>query len=251
MPHPIRAIIVDDEKSNRDNLRSILHRLNAPIEIIGEASNADDAKKMIDANQFDVLFLDIQMPVKNGFDLLRSIKNRNFHLIFVTAFEAYALKAIKFSALDYILKPIDPEELKLAIDKVQDALLTKNPPHEIQDLLQNIESIQKKEIEKIGLQLNNVIKYISIKDIEYIEADNGYTIIHLEREKYIDKKTLQDYEELLIDYCFFRIHHKYLINLNSIKEFKFTENPHVVLKNGIHLTVSARRKQELKKRINH
>jgi two-component system, LytTR family, response regulator len=246
----ISAIIVDDEKNNISHLKKMIQAAPYDIDIIDTAESVDDALLIIQQKKPDLVFLDIQMPVKNGFDLLRQFNPIPFKVIIVTSYDNYAIQAIKFSAVDYILKPINREDLYAALAKLEDKNHPIDDPNPADNLISNLEKIKKNDIERIAIKLNNIIKYIEIKDIIFIEADSGYSIIHLPQEKYIEKKAVIEFEELLNQYRFFRIHHKYLVNSNFIKEFKFTERPEIILKNNTRLEVSLRRKQELKSFLN-
>ena len=246
----ISAIIVDDERNNISHLKKMIQSSSYDVDIIDTAENVDDAIQIIQLKNPELVFLDIQMPVKNGFDLLKHFNPIPFKVIIVTSYDNYAIQAIKFSAVDYILKPIHKEELYAALAKIATKPLIEETHNPADILVSNIEKIKKNDIERIAIKLNNVIKYIEIKDIIFIEADSGYSIIHLPQEKYIEKKAVTEFEELLNQYRFFRIHHKYLVNSHFIKEFKFTEKPEIILKNNTRLEVSTRRKQELKTFLN-
>lgn len=246
----ISAIIVDDELNNINHLKKIIQSSPFQINIIDAAENVDDAIDIIHLKKPDLVFLDIQMPVKNGFELLKQFNPIPFKVIIVTSYDSYALQAIKFSAVDYILKPIIKEDLFAAIQKVQETMHHTEMINPADQLISNIEKFKKNSMERIAIKLNNVIKYIEIKDIQYIEASSGYSIIHLTNEKFIEKKPVAEFESLLANYRFFRVHHKYLVNADFIKEYKFTSHPEIILRNNNRLEVSLRRKQELKSFLN-
>lgn len=246
----ISAVIVDDELNNINHLKAILQSSPYQINIVGTAESVDDAYDLIQLKKPSLVFLDIQMPIKNGFELLKQFKPIPFKVIFVTSYDSYALQAIKFSAVDYILKPIIKDELYAAIGKVKESIQINDNHNPADQLVANIEKFKKNTLERIAIKLNNVIKYIEIKEILYIEASSGYSIIHLMHDKYIEKKPVSEFENLLSNYGFFRVHHKYLVNVDYIKEYKFTTNPEVILRNNIKLEVSLRRKQDLKSFLN-
>src|SRR5689334_19086371 len=134
----IKALIIDDEKNNIDNITRLLQQHNLPVTIVASATNADDGIKAILENHPDLLFLDIQMPQKNGFDVLKALPRHDFEVIFVTAFDQYGIQAVKFSAIDYLLKPVNPDELKTAINKVEEKLSKKKDNLQLENLMQLI-----------------------------------------------------------------------------------------------------------------
>lgn len=251
MAKELKTIIVEDEARGRNALKAMLSHVS-DVKLIGEASNVDEAIKLIDGSEPDLVLLDIEMPFKNGFDLLAAIPNRRFDVIFTTAYDSYAIKAFKFSAIDYLLKPIDPEELKSAIEKT--ATKRQNDIHQpqlqINNLLENLKSMNKQNF-KLSLPTFEGSLFIPIDDIIRCESDANYTRFHIRNEQkpIMVSKTLKDYDELLTDYGFCRVHHSHLINLKFIKKYIKGEGGIVVMLDGAEVEVSRRKKEVFQKSL--
>ena len=245
----LRALIVDDEKLNRDILEILISKHCPKVEVIAKSNSADDARLKIASNNVDILFLDIAMPNETGFELLESIPTRQFSVIFITAYNQFAIKAIKANALDYILKPIDPEELKMAVDKavlIQGSKsITSNIENSLNDNIDNlIGEINKNtnQITSLSLPLKNGYKIVKTIDVNYFEASNNYSIIHMvNRDEFVVSKTLKEFNEILDDNGFLRIHKSYLVNKDHISAYNRLEGMSIELKNGVVLPVSRRR----------
>ncbi|MEO6820918.1 MAG: LytTR family DNA-binding domain-containing protein [Ginsengibacter sp.] len=239
----LRAIIIDDEPKGRSILKQLIV-LHAPeLNIIGIAENADEGLHLIDTCKPDVVFLDIEMPGKSGFDLLRELKNIDFKIIFVSAHNHYSLKAIKFHAFDYLLKPIDVDELKQTIEK----LLHYSNLNTHEQVVEMISASQQKnnDFSKIAIPSTTSIDLINIEDILYCEASGNNTLVYLSNnKKIVATKTLKEYEELLNCHLFFRIHHAYLVNMKHIAKYIKGEGGSIILSNNTELEVSRRKKQE-------
>ncbi len=240
-----RAILVDDETKSRTALSSFLSKYCPTIEIMGEADGVNTGLEVIERQKPDVLFLDIEMNDGTGFDLLEQLSNVDFEVIFVTAFNQYAIKAFRYSAIDYLLKPVNPEELVQAVTKLSDDSRISQVEQKLEALMSNRTSIQKIAIPSMdGIRLENV------DNIRYCESDNYYTIIHLvSGEKIIVSKTLKEYDKTLSEDGFIRIHQKYLVKISEIKTYSKSDGGFVTLNNGTHLTVSRRKKEELLRAI--
>lgn len=241
----IKAILVEDEVRGRNTLRALLSR-NPLVQLAGEASNADEAIALINETDPDLVLLDIEMPGKSGLDLLAAIPGRRFDVIFTTAFDSYAIKAIKFSAIDYLLKPIDPEELDAAIAKLIEKRenYLHDPQQEIKNLLENLKSFNKRNI-KLSLPTSDGSLFIPVEDIIRCESDANYTRFFLKNESrpILVSRTLKEYEELLKEYEFCRVHHSHLINLRFIKKYMKGEGGVVVMTDGAEVEVSRRKKE--------
>ncbi len=246
----IRGLVVDDENKSRENLKILLNEFCEDVEVIGLASTIKEATDIINTLKPDVVFLDIQMHKETGFDLLEQFDKINFEVIFTTAHSEFALKAIKFSAVDYLLKPIDINELQWAIEKVKNKIKNKSfSKANIDLLLQNLKPHTEQKY-KLALPTSNGLVFVKLKDIIYCEADSNYTNIYTQDgKKHIVSKTLKEYDELLHEHNFFRIHKSYLINVNEIKEYIRGEGGYVIMNNSISLDVSKRRKDEFLKLI--
>lgn len=239
----ISAIIIDDEPKNRNILQQLLQIHFTDIQVAALAQNADEGLKFIDIYKPDVVFLDVEMPGKSGFDLLREAGKIDFRVVFVTAYNHYSLKAIKFNAFDYLLKPVDLDELKLTIEKLRKSL---TPAHEtiFQNLL-NTTSNADKAFSKIAISSIGAIDLIDNDDILYFAAKGNCTDVYLLNGKKITaSKTLKEFEELLCDKFFFRIHHGFLVNIKYISKYIKGEGGYVLMKNNEELEVSRRKKSD-------
>ncbi len=244
----IRAVIVDDELKSRATLRTLLEDFCDNVTVVALCSTIEQALHSIQTHSPNVVFLDIQMHRETGFDLLTSLKEINFEVIFTTAHSEFALKAIKFSAIDYLLKPIDIQDLKTAVEKVEKRM-NGDMSVRLEQFLHHFKQggIQKG---KIGLPCSDGLMFVPTDDIIYCEADGNYTNIYIsDGRKYIVTKTLRDYEDLLHEHNFFRIHHSYLINLNCLKKYVKGDGGYVIMSNDVSLDVSKRRKDVFMKRI--
>jgi two-component system, LytTR family, response regulator len=247
-PDPmLKALIVDDEPKARENLQILLHDFVEGVTVVGLCENIAEATEAVRLHSPDVVFLDIQLQRETGFDLLTKLKEINFEVIFTTAYTEYAIKAFKFSAIDYLLKPIDIEELKKAVGRVEKRV-SNNMTGRLTQLVQNLKQ-GSNENYKIALPTLDGLVFVKISDILYCEASSNYTQIFTSEEKYLVSKTLKEYDDLLSDHNFFRIHNSYLININSIKKYVKGEGGYVVLNNDTSLDVSKRKKEAFLNKI--
>ncbi len=204
------AILIDDEEPGRKNLRSLIEKYCPEIDIIAEAGHAAEAKERILEMHPQVLFLDINMPELNGFDLLESLNKKDFAVVFVTAHRDYGIQAVRAGAVDYLLKPIVIKELQQAVNKVVDVLSQKKPETSNAD----------HKPERITLGHTGGFSVVEMKDIVRLEAESNYTRVHVTgRKNYFVSKPLKVFEDSLKDNVFFRVHRSYIINLNHVKEF--------------------------------
>ncbi len=213
----MNAVIIDDELNNVTNLALLLKQYCPSVYVIDAALDADEGKEIIKNNDIDILFLDIQMPNKSGFDLLSELSSYSFQVIFITAFDNYAIRAIKFSALDYLLKPINVNELIAAVKKAEEKHKKEFSDSQIRNLLAHVGELNS-EKDKIALPLINEIRFIRIHDIVFCQSENNYTIFNLSNgEKIVVSKGLYEYEELLPANIFIRCHQSYIVNKHFIK----------------------------------
>jgi two-component system LytT family response regulator len=247
----LRAILVDDEENSLNALKQkIIHHCDA-VTIIASCTKPDEAIEKINSLRPDILFLDIEMPGINGFSLLKKIDYKNSEIVFVTAYDHYAIKAIRFSALDYLVKPVDVDELKATIDR---AIEKKNSGSSNQrlDLLLDHLSQTKKSFNRIAIPSHEGIQFIKVTDIIYLEANVNYTHIYTaENSKYIVSRTIKDFEEILPPETFIRIHNSYIINKDYLQKYIRGEGGQVVLSNGVVLDVAKRKKAEFLKAIGY
>jgi two-component system LytT family response regulator len=245
----LTAIIIDDEASSRNALRQKLVNYCTGVTIVADCENGEEGIKNIEEKKPDIVFLDVEMPRMNGFTMLQQLHNRDFELIFITAYDHYAIKAIKFSALDYLVKPVEIEDLKAAVEKAVHKRKHSPGNERVELLLQNLMN-EKKEQQRVAIPSMEGLQFISMSDIIYLEAQSNYTIIYLaDSYKLTVSKTLKDFEELLPSPLFIRIHHSYLINKNHVTRYIKGEGGQVVMKNGVTLDVARRKKDEFMKAI--
>ncbi len=237
----IRAVIIDDENSARNTLKSLLRATNAQLEIVGEGDDVTIAKQLIESTQPDLVFLDIQLKTGTGFDVLQTLSNFSGDIIFVTAYDNHAIKAFQSAAFGYLLKPLQINELKEVIRRFIDHYSSKKTIASRTQIL--IENFEEGNIKKLVIQNVNGFRVLSLNEIVYLKGEVNYTRFILKTgEKLMTSKTLKEYENLLTNYGFYRIHQSYLINLRYVKEYIKGEGGEVVMINEDRLDVSRRRK---------
>jgi two-component system LytT family response regulator len=247
----LTAIIVDDEDSSLSSLREKILRHCPQVSIIAACENAQSAISAIDSLHPDLVFLDIEMPVMNGFLMLQQLEFKNFQLIFTTAYDHYAIKAIRFSALDYLMKPIEIEELKSAVGRAGEKKAQHTPNHQMELLLENMLP-KKSAFQRLAVPTAEGLQFIKLHDIIYLEANVNYTYFYLsDHRKYIVSRTLKDFEEMLPTDIFIRIHNSYIINKDYAEKYIRGEGGQVVLSNGAVLDVAKRKKAEFLKAIGY
>ena len=240
----IRSLICDDEDSNRKNLRNLLTEYCPNIEIIGESSTNEETLQKILKENPDLVFLDIRMHKKTVFEVLSQIDNPRFEIIFVTAYDEYAFKAIKFNALDYLLKPIDINELQKSVQKVKDKIFEQNENSRLLKLISNLrlEDIEK----KIALPQENEIVFVPIKEIIRCQAESNYTRFYFTSGKsLIISRTLKEFDQALSGYNFVRIHQSHLINTKLISSYVKQDGGYLKMIDGSSVSIARSRKDEL------
>ncbi len=245
----IKAVVIDDEINNQELISNLLKSYAENIQVVGLADSVESAYKTIQEHQPDLIFLDVQMPDGTGFDLLKKFEKINFKIIFVTAHQEFALEAFKYSALDYILKPLSPANLLAAVNKAEETMGSDELNMKLKILLNNIaEPIKNKK--KIVLKTMERIYSVGLDDIIRFESDGGYTKVYLTDGKRITvSKTMKEYDDLLLDAGFLRVHHSHLINMNHLFCFEKAEG-HVVMKDDSVVPVSNRKKDHLMELLN-
>lgn len=243
----ISAVIIDDEQNNIENLE-ILLRLHCPqVTVVATAMNANDGAFIIVHHNPDIIFLDIQMPGRNGFEMLQSLKHHNFELIFVTAFDQYGIQAVKFSALDYLLKPIKTDELKNAVNKAIYRSVEKKQNQKLENLLQLLENRQQQNLHRIALASAKETRFIKTTDIIRCESSNNYTTFFITNgEKIMVSKPIFEYEEILSAYGFIRCHQSHLVNKKHIRSLVKDDGGYLVLEDGTQIPVSRLKKEFVK-----
>lgn len=244
----LTCIIVDDENKSRESLKILVEDFCENVKVAAVCQSVAEGLEAIHAHKPNLVFLDIQMQRETGFDLLDKIKQPDFEVVFTTAYSEYAIKAFKFSAIDYLLKPIDIEELKAAIEKVR-VRKANNLSERLEHLVQNLKPAKDQRF-KLALPASDGLIFVRVEDILYCEASSNYTTLYIaDGKKYIVSRTLKEYEDLLSDQDFYRIHNTYLINLNAVKKYVRGDGGYVILNNDVSLDVSKRKKEGFLTRI--
>ena len=247
----IKAIIIDDEKHCIDRLENLLKDFCQEVKILEKCFDVDTAYEKIKTLKPDVIFLDIQINEVTGFDLLKKFEKVDFEIIFMTAFEHYAVQAFRFSALDYLLKPIDSDDLISAVEKLKTKIQGQNSSTDnFELLLQNFNNLRQKN-KKITVPTIYGFEMISTQDILYCKSDVNYTTLFLKDKKnFTVARTLKEFESVLSQYDFFRINNSYVVNLDYIKSYNKGKGGFVKLENGVEIEVSSRRKDDFLVRLN-
>jgi two-component system, LytTR family, response regulator len=244
----ITATIVDDEPYSCEALAILLERYCPEVKVMDICYSASSALQSIKEHKPQILFLDIEMPHMNGFELLEKIPDIDFELIFTTSYDHYAIKAIRFSAMDYLLKPVDTEELQKAVHKAVNRM--EHPlPQQIEILLQKLNrpSIG---VNKIAIPTMEGLQMVLVESIISGASDSNYTILFLKnKEKIIASRTLKEIEEMLEDYSFARVHHSYLVNLNEVEKYMKGEGGYLIMSDKTTIDVSRSRKEMLLKKL--
>ncbi|MGY5355290.1 LytR/AlgR family response regulator transcription factor [Wenyingzhuangia sp. IMCC45467] len=240
----INALIIDDEIHNLENLEYLLLKHCANIHIIAKTNDVDKGIALIKQHKPDLVFLDIEMPGKNGFEVLENINPIHFEVIFVTAYNQYALKAIKFCALDYLMKPVSVSELKEAVNKVTEILDKKIANKKLEHLVSNYNNQQLPK--KIALPTSDELFFVAIDDIIRCKSENNYTIFHLVNETTIlVSKTLKEWDELLSAHHFIRTHQSHLVNSIHVKSYVKKDGGYILMNDGSNVVVSRHKKEEI------
>lgn len=244
----IKAIIVDDEPYCCESLATLLERYCPEVKVAGICSNGLDALKTIHQQQPDLVFLDVEMPKMNGFEMLEQLPAVNFDLIFTTSYDKYALKAIRFSAIDYLLKPIDREELQKAVQKVTQR--SQRPiAQQLEILMQKINN-SSAPFSRIALPTMEGLQMVPVDSIVCCESDSNYTTLLMKnKQKLIVSRTLKDIEEMLEEHGFVRVHHSHLVNLNEVEKYVKGEGGYLVMSDGTTVDVSRSKKELLMKKL--
>jgi len=238
----IRAIIIDDEPQCVDTL-SILIKMHCPeIQIDAGCESGEEGILAIQKFKPDVVFLDIEMPKMSGFDMLEKLGNISFQVVFTTAYNQFALRAFKYSALNYLLKPIDPDDLRETVSRI--LALKRGPMKEQFDILLNTLK-QNDKPSRIALSTGDGMVFVNTNNIMYCQSESNYTHVKLvDGEKYLLAKSLKEFEETLPEKDFFRIHNSFLVNLNEIKKFVRSDGGYVIMNDGAQVGIARARREE-------
>ncbi|MGB5269929.1 MAG: LytTR family DNA-binding domain-containing protein [Eudoraea sp.] len=236
----LKAVIIEDESSSREILRNYLAKYCKNVNVLGEAASVKEGLELLAQTQPDVVFLDVEMPFGNAFDLLDQLPERSFETVFVTAYNSYALEALNNHAAYYLMKPINIDELIKSVSYVTEI-------KEKENALENriLKSKLNKAEGKITLPQQDGFQVLNISEILYCKADDNYTEIFLENKKFVVSKTLKYFEEALADYPFARIHKSYLVNVNEVIKYRKGKGGSVIVSNGKELLVYSSKKKQL------
>ncbi len=247
----LKAIIVEDEKNSRETLKNLLEEFCVDVKVIETAASVDEAVTKIAALHPDVVFLDIELQTGTGFDVLSQLRDINFEVIFTTAFEQYAIKAVKFSSLDYLLKPIDLEELQKSIEKAKKKKNQEVYKKQLETLMLNLKQ-QHPKLNKICLSTADGFEFINTADILYCKAEGSYTTFILNNNsKLLVSKHLKEYESLLLEQQFMRVHNSFLINLNEVKKFVKSDGGYIIMNNNDTVSISRAKKDDFLELMNN
>lgn len=239
----IQSFLIDDEPKALENLIFLLDNYCPFIKVLGSASSVSTSIAFLSNNKIDVLFLDVELRDGTGFDILNTLPSIDFEIIFISGFDHYAINAIKFSAIDYLLKPINTKELLVALDKVNTKI--KNKQTKDISILMDMIKEPNRPSNRIIVPSSEGLEVVPVNQILYCEASNEYTYIHLQNQtKILSSFNIGEYESILFQYAFFRNHHSYLINKNFIQKYIKGDGGSIILTSGIQLPVSRRKKMD-------
>lgn len=240
----MRAIIIDDEEQQRSLINKLIKRYAPAIQVVGEAASVSRGSELIKEEEPDLVFLDVELTDGTGFDLLQQVAGTGFHLIFITAHNEFAIRAFRFSALDYLLKPIDPEEFAESVQKAMQLHQKQQMEVQLAVLMGNIQSLG--DNKKLVLRDASHIHVVQVADICYLQSENNYTsFILADKRKIVVTKALKEYEQLLANQRFFRSHQSYLINLAYLRHIDKRDGGSVVMKDGTELPLATRKREAL------
>lgn len=240
----ITCIIIDDEANCVKTLNLLIGRHCPELQIVGTYEQPEAGLQAIRDLKPQVVFLDIEMPRMGGFDLLDKVGKVDFHVVFTTAYSQFAIKAFQYSALNYLLKPIDPDDL---VDTVRRIQHIQRPPQQeqIDILLQALRQPTEPRVQRIALSTHDGLLFVNTSEIQFCQSENNYTWVHLNKgSKHLLAKTLKEFEETLPPQDFFRIHNSYLVNLNEINRFVREDGGYVVMNNGTQITIARARREQ-------
>ena len=246
----MKAVLIDDEPHNLSNLRALLERYCPQIEVCALAQNAEQGKAILDSQKPDLLFLDIQMPDQDGFTLLRSLFTYDFEVIFVTAYDQYAIQAMRFAAVDYLLKPVDISELQAAVERASQQRQLKAQNRQVGYLMEWLRAQSRNEEQRIALSTSQETRFIKTGEIVRCESSNNYTTFFLsDGTSLLVSKPIYEYDELLIDYGFLRCHQSHLVNKAFIKSWRKQYGDFLLLADGSQVPIARGKKEAVRKAL--
>jgi two-component system LytT family response regulator len=245
----IRTVLIDDELKSNRILQTLLEKYCPQVRVIGTAEGVDTAIVLIRDVQPELVFMDIEMTHGNAFDLLNQLQPVNFHLIFVTAFDNHAVRAFKYNAIDYLLKPVSIRELCAAVEKISGKVVATDLLGRVKSMMDTMRGMDASE-RRMAIPTQNGLSFIPIGEIIRLEARGGYTLIHLvDRTKITSTSAIKEYEELLPETVFFRVHASHIINLNKIKSYQKGRGGYVTMDDSSEIEVANRRRDEFMQRL--
>lgn len=243
----IRTIVIDDEVKARETILNMLKVYCPEVKVTDTAGSVKEGLEVLESHKPDLLLLDIKMADGTGFDLLRKLSKVDFLVIFITAFEEFAIRAIKFSAIDYILKPLDPDELVNAIEKAKGVLNKESMNVKLEALYDNLDTLNT-STKKIVLKTSDSVHIVNLKDIIRCESEKNYThFFTIDNNKITVSRTLKEYNEFLADYNFFRVHQSHLINMQHVKRYEKQNGGMLIMNDNSSVPVAFRKKDDLMK----
>ncbi len=243
----IRAVTIDDEVNNIENLKALLRHYCPEVAVIGQAGNAAEGQEVITTLEPELVFLDIQMPGQNGFDLLKSLPHYDFEVIFVTGFDQYGIQAIRFSAIDYLLKPIDPAELQNAVRRAGEKIGEKKQNLQLKNLMQLLVDRHRKPEHRIALSSAKETRFVKTGQVVRCQAENNYTTFFLDGgEQVLVSRPMFEYDEMLSGYGFIRCHHSHLVNRTFVKSLLKEDSGYLLLEDGSKIPVSRLKKDNVR-----
>jgi two-component system, LytTR family, response regulator len=247
----ISTVVLDDEPMARDAILALLERYCPEVEVIGVSGDIESGVRLIRQNKPELLILDIHLTDGTSFDLLERLGNDQYKIIFITAFEEYAITAFKFSAMDYILKPVNPDELVAAINKVHDSLDRESMSRRMEILFESLNT-KSGEGRKIALRTSSSVHIVDLSDIIRCRSEKNYTQFYLASgESVVVSKTLKEFEELLVPFLFVRVHQSHLVNLDHIRRYEKADGGLLIMSDHSQVPVSLRKKDDLMKVFSH
>ncbi|MGD1844937.1 MAG: LytR/AlgR family response regulator transcription factor [Salibacteraceae bacterium] len=239
----MKTLLIDDEPEAIEGLKSMIQLFCPSLEVVGSANGIIEARQLIEAHHPELVFLDVEMPGGSGFDLLKQLPKPQFQTVFVTAYDQYAIRAVRFNAFDYLLKPIGPEELESVVERLEKKKV-EEPEPEYSHL---IESYKTGKFSRIGVPTVTGTRFIDLSDIIRLSADSNYTHVHLvkERKKLLVARTIKTFEEILEGTSFYRVHKSHLINLDHVNAWLRTDGGTLEMTNGDQVLVSRTRKNRV------
>lgn len=246
----IRAIVVDDEPNARQNLGILVENHCPNVEIVGMASSVQEAVQAIKTLHPDMVFLDIEIGEGSGFDILEKIGPNPPEIIFTTAFDQYAVRAFRYSATDYLLKPIDIEELEAAVMRVSDKIRRNQISRNLENLMSNLGQRERK-MRRIGLPVQGGIQYFYLEEIIRLQSHSNYTAFHLTKDReFLVSRTLKEYDEMLSNQGFVRVHQSHLINLEHVSQYQKADGGYVIMSDGSSVPLSKTHKDNFLENLN-